>query len=292
MFKKYSILLFILLVSIKSVNAGTSDIIILCNDCSYSKVEQSVSLEYERSKKKNYLVKDIVKGKIYAYNMWYEPEIGESILTPTGVSSIEKAKFLTISAEYDTIRHLLMQPYISGVSFTAYDAQQYEFLEQDIINDFKNNASAVRKLDTILTSLISGANVGVVAVGFNWEFEIILPGNTIATVYLSGFKNGNGEAVFKIKEYRDSDGNLIPEPDLTNTRLTFRFSTIENYLTWAAYMQDVYNLDSSEIVISWVNERYPDPIITIVDFPISGDPDVTQPPPKEDDEGEPREQEP
>ena len=279
MIKKISTLLFIILCSsFSNANANSSDSLILCHDCSLAEVEQSIHSEYGRTSETFYLIKDIVKGEIYRYAMWYEPEMQLTILSPMSVSADEKAEFELLSEEYDYIRFISGENYVSGVDFTGYDAQRFSFFEQEIIDDYKENSNIMREIDFIFTSLLSGFTVGPVSFGAEIELDVILPGNTVVTLVLTGFKSGSYDSILTVKEYRDADGNTIPEPDLQNSTLTFRFTTVENFQRWAAYMAEAYNLDSSAIVITWVKDNELIPIITVTDI-AGGDATATQPPP-------------
>ena len=210
--------------------------------------------------------------------MWYEPEMQLTILSPMSVSADEKAEFELLSEEYDYIRFISGENYVSGVDFTGYDAQRFSFFEQEIIDDYKENSNIMREIDFIFTSLLSGFTVGPVSFGAEIELDVILPGNTVVTLVLTGFKSGSYDSILTVKEYRDADGNTIPEPDLQNSTLTFRFTTVENFQRWAAYMAEAYNLDSSAIVITWVKDNELIPIITVTDI-AGGDATATQPPP-------------
>jgi hypothetical protein len=278
-----SITLFItslLLAATHVANAATTETLILCNDCSTSKVEQAVMWEYESSGKTKFVIKDLERGKIYRYAMWYEPEIGQAILTPQGVSTQMRTEFAKDVADYDFIRFALYEEYVSNVTFDAYDAQNLYFLDQEIINDYKENSSYARQLQAILRSVVSGLSVAGVSVGASWEFDILLPNNTIATVAFVGFRNN--ETKWEITEYRDSDGNVIPEPDLQNARLVFRFTTVENFARWAAYMKDQYNLDSSDIIINYNPNPPPGGSVTVTEI-VDGEASVPPPPPPEEE---------
>lgn len=235
--------------------------------------------EYESSGKTKFVIKDLERGKIYGYEMWYEPEIGQAILTPQGVSHQMRTEFAKDVADYDYIRYMMYEPYVSNVTFDAYDAQSLYFLDQEIINDYKENSNTFRQFNAILTSLVRGFEIAGISFGGSWEFDILLPNDTVATVAFDGFRNSTIK--WKITEFRDSDGNVIPEPDLQNARLVFRFTTAENFARWASYMQDQYGLDTADIIVNYNPNPTPGGTVVITDI-INGEAENPPPPPEEE----------
>jgi hypothetical protein len=234
----------------------------------------------------NYLVKDLDNGVLTKYKMMAEPELGAVFPTSMRPTIEEEMSFLDEVAEYDFIRFQLNEQYQTPLNVTAFDLAMYPFLRTDLIEEFKDNASLARRLNYLITTLVSGAVRGIGVNNPGFTFEVILADNSIATLRIEGFKNTIGNISYSVTSLTDADGNDVPLEKVQNGRLVFRFDTIDNFIAWYDYMKETYNLEDDHINVTFLGTTIPpEGRVNIVDI-VNGE--VIPPPlPPEEEREEP-----
>jgi hypothetical protein len=235
---------------------------------------------------KTYVVKDLKRGVIERYVVMWEPEVGLGIPTPQPVSADARQRFTKNSEEFNYLDVINGVPYQSGLGYNAFDVRLVDALHHNVIADYQANAHWFRRYNDTMSSVFSGFSIAGMSIGLKgYTFEILLADNTKAILQLTGFKSGSFTPDYKIIKLVDSDNNVIPDIN-TNGKLTFRFTSISNFLLWLSYMEEAFGLNMNDFQIEWVKSEIPNGSIVVTDLPQEGEPETPNVPKEPEDEKE------
>jgi hypothetical protein len=241
---------------------------IVCNSCSYTELSQLAEANYNASNHSgNYLLINYESGNIYKLRMMYEPEIGQALPIGVAISSTEQAEFEIQQQAYDLYRYALYQTYLSNLSYGAYELKGDKYATDEIISDYKYTANVNRQLRNLNVSIIKLAFQGFSVDFGGSKIEIKLADGGSAFIKYSGlFLSGTVSPQYELVNIVDKDGNEIPDSDLKDAKLTFRFTDLDNFNVFMDYMEQNFNIGRDEIEVTYIKRigNPKKPVTTII----------------------------
>jgi len=201
--------------------------------------------------------------------MMYEPEIGQALPIGVAISSTEQAEFEIQQQAYDLYRYALYQTYLSNLSYGAYELKGDKYATDEIISDYKYNANVNRQLRNLTVSIIKLAFQGFSVDFGGSKIEIKLADGGSAFIKYSGLiLSGTVSPQYELVNIVDKDGNEIPDSDLKDAKLTFRFTDLDNFNVFMDYMEQNFNIGRDEIEVTYIKRigNPKKPVTTIIDL--------------------------
>lgn len=100
--------------------------------------------------------------------------------------------------------------YVSQTNLSPYDVAKDAMFANQVLDDYRKNASSYRKINDALCYLLNNLSTSVVSVkGMNFVVNITLTNNGVATFSFVGMTT-NGDVILVLTELKDSEGRVIP----------------------------------------------------------------------------------
>jgi hypothetical protein len=233
-----SLLSIILLFSaITSLSTKANTIVAACHDCSDYRMRSAALKAHSRINltggTSGVFVFDYKRGKYQKYFINQERD-GGVYLAPISATAKEKEVFSKGKKSYnDAIATLRWENFTTELDYSPYEIERTGAYVNKIIDDYKQNASAIRKLNNAFGLFFSQLRTSIFH--FNnlaLHIKINLPNNSGSILFVINGTSSDGDLLFEVLEIIDADGNIVPSNKVDFFRNTYIFEEPQNAREW------------------------------------------------------------
>lgn len=182
-----------------------------CHDCTSMRSAAMLVGESSSGMLNKIVVYDYTKNMIKQYIYMNDLESGTVTVTEINVPNDIKAKFNRGRTEWEDAKAAMSgDRYISQTNLSPYDVAKDAMFANQVLDDYKKNASLYRKINNSLGYLLNNLSTSLASVkGMNFLVTITLTNNGVATFSFVGMTT-DGDVVLELTELKDSEGRVIP----------------------------------------------------------------------------------